>query len=129
MAVVVIQSAFEVFLQDRLLEEYNMRGIPHVWVRQGKGSSPVKKPVGEAIPSASLQRDLLETYCKELCGESVKDNQYYQCWRSTTYALRNPVIHSGGRDVTEIEARTAFESTMNYIHYLDDLLTSSRPKQ
>src|SRR5262245_14877885 len=52
MAVVMIQSAFEVFLQDRLLEEYKTRGIPHVWVRQGR-SGPIRKPIEEAIPSAS----------------------------------------------------------------------------
>jgi hypothetical protein len=76
-AVVMIQSAFEVFLQDRLLEEYKTRGIPHVWVRQGRSGS-IKKPIEEAMPSASLQQDLLEKYGKELCGESVKNNPYYE---------------------------------------------------
>lgn len=125
MSVIVIQSAFEVFLQRRLLDEYRIRGISEVKIQRSAGT--VKKLVEEIIPSASLQ-DLLETYCKGLCDKSVKDNQQYQRWYKETYKRRNHIIHWGGLEVSESDARNAFEATVDYMNHLGEALALSRPK-
>ena len=119
MSVVAVQSAFEVFLQRRLLDEYSIRGISEITVRQDGGS--VKKPVEEVIPSASV-RELLETYWKKLCGKSVKANQKYQRWHKEAYERRNQIIHSGRLEVSESDARNAFEATLEYMNYLEKAL-------
>lgn len=124
LAVVAVGSAFEVFLQRRLLVECQIRELDHLPVSRRDNAT---RPVVEALEGASLKAHLLDLHCRHLCGRSVKDHEAYRAWDARAYGPRNEVIHQGRREVTEAEVRAAFEATVTYMNHLDAELASSRP--
>lgn len=123
MAIVVIQSAFEAFLHDRLTKECEHRGI--IELTDGRGRTT--RPYDEAILSGTVRDDLLGTYFSELCGHSVKSGPEYSRWYDDAYKPRNEIVHRGKHDVAGSDAEVAFKAVIADMNYLSQELMSSRP--
>lgn len=124
MAIVTVETAFEAFVQQRLLAECEIRGISSL---VGRGRNTTEKDYREAIESGNIKADLLGTYCSFLCGKSVRAGSEYQRWYDDTYNPRNDIIHRGKRTTSEDDAEKAFVAVVNYMNFLERELVRSRP--
>lgn len=119
LAIVVIQTAFETFVQARLLQECKNRRLLSLPVGRNQ---PAERAPEEAIQAGGLKEDLLGTYFRTLTGANVRETPEYHSWHRATYDPRNQIVHGGRRDATEAEAREAFESTVALMNLINGLL-------
>lgn len=118
LAIVIVETAFETFLQQRLLATCVAKGIANLTSGRGKGARQV--PFQEAIESAQV-RDNLE-YVQELSGKSVKGGAEHNNWFIQAYQKRNEIIHSGTRGATADDASNAFSAIISYMNLIDGIL-------
>lgn len=121
LALVIAQAGFEAYVQARLIDECKHRNIATLTSKKGNVSD-----VETAITKGDLRDELLGTYMTFLAGGSVKDGSEYQEWHKDAYVPRNQIIHQGRVNITEPEAKKAFEAIVKYCDYIDRMLTESR---
>jgi hypothetical protein len=110
LSVLKIGTAFEVFLQDLLVKACQLLDIQKLPV--GRGKDLPTKDFKEAIQEGKIIEDLLKKYLKLIIGSNkILEGKEYNHWHTKAYTLRNEIIHSGRTEVSEKEARLAFEST------------------
>lgn len=127
MALVVTEAAFEAFLQDRLMIECEIRGIYQL--PMGRGRNTTLAPYSDAVMAGGIRVDLIDRYCKDLCGRSVKTGVAYQEWFACAYNPRNDVVHRAHREISESDAEAAFNATVNFMNFLNIELVRSREEQ
>ena len=118
LAIAVVETAFEAFLQQRLIEVCAAKGVTTLTSGRGKGAKQV--PYREAVESAQV-RDNLE-YVKELSGKAVKGGAEHNNWFTHAYQKRNEIIHSGVRGATDNDARRAFTAVVAYMNFINGAL-------
>lgn len=121
LALVIAQTGFETYIQWRLIQECTHRNIALLTSKRGRESD-----VETAIAKGDLRDDLLGVYMTLLAGRSAKDCSEHQEWHKNAYEPRNQIVHRGRVNVTESDARKAFESVVKYCDYIDCLLSESR---
>lgn len=121
LALVIAQTGFETYVQARLIDECRYRKIATLTSKNGNVSD-----LETAITKGDLRDDLLGTYMTFLVGRSVKDGTEYQEWYKDAYVPRKQIIHQGRANITEPEAKKAFEAIVKYCDYIDRMLTESR---
>ena len=121
LAIVIAQSGFEAFVQARLILECTVRGIVTLTPKGGKESD-----VETAIAKGGLRDALLGEYMTFLAGRSLKDGSEYNGWLKNAYEPRNQIVHRGRVNITEPEAKNAFESVVKYCDYINRMLNESR---
>lgn len=126
LAVVIAQSGFEVFLQDRLRRACQSRGV--ITLPIGRGSGRAQKPVDEALADATLRGDLLGAYCSMFTSHGVQDGAPYQRWLTDAYEPRNQIVHAGRTNVTREEAKSALTAILEFVNYIDVELEKTAPK-
>lgn len=117
-AIVTIETAFEAFLQERLLAVCQARGILLLPERRGKGAPNV--PYEEAIERAS-GRELLRLI-NFVIGQNVMDTPLYQRWYESAWERRHAIVHDGFRGNSDEHAGEAFEATTSFIAFLRSLM-------
>jgi hypothetical protein len=118
LAIAVIETAFEAFLQGRLIEVCAARGVTTLTSGRGKGAKQL--PYQEAIESAQV-RDNLD-YVHELSGKAIKGGAEHNNWFTHAYQKRNEIIHSGVRGATDDDARRAFTAVVAYMNFINGVL-------
>lgn len=123
MSIILIENAFEVFLQSILIECCKAKKVQKLF----KGKSKHQKDIDyiEAISNGNVQEDLIKNYLKFLTGRSIAGGREYNAWYSFTYEKRNDIIHKGKHGNTEDAAKKAFESTVNLINAIVNLLVDT----
>jgi hypothetical protein len=122
LALVIAQTAFETYIQWRLILECKHRNIATLTPTRGK-----KSDVETAIAKGDLRDALLGEFMPLLVEGSAKECSEHQEWCKTAYVPRNQIVHRGCVNITEPEAENAFESVVKYCVYIDRMLNESRP--
>jgi hypothetical protein len=125
LAVVLLISAFEHFLQERLLREVDFRRIMLLPARK---KAPSSVPVREAILNGRVRDELLGLYTAMLSGTKILQSAEYSAWFREAYEVRNGLIHRGKISVDRAVADKAFAANWAFIQFIDKLLYASRPK-
>ncbi|MDT5059979.1 MAG: hypothetical protein QOH63_438 [Acidobacteriota bacterium] len=118
LAIVVTETAFETFLQERLLAACAARGITTLTAGRGRGATQM--PYRDAIERAQV-RDNLD-YIQNLSGENIKGGVEHTNWYTYAYEKRNEIIHSGLRGSTFDDMGKAFTAVVTYIQLIDRTL-------
>jgi hypothetical protein len=118
LAIAIVETAFEAFLQQRLIEVCAAKGVTVLTSGRGKGAKQV--PYREAIESAQV-RDNLD-YVQELSGKVIKGGAEHNNWFTHAYQKRNEIIHSGVRGATDDDARRAFNAVVAYMTLIGSIL-------
>ncbi len=125
LAILKIGTAFEVFVQDRLLRACELKGIKKL---PGKGKNAKEKDYKEAIINGNVREELLSIYLKEITGISIKGTKAYNEWYTNAYSIRNEIIHRGKTDVNDKDAEVAFNSTVKLIFEIEKKLSQAEIK-
>lgn len=118
LAIAIVETAFEAYLQQRLLEACAAKGVTTLTSGRGKGAKQV--PYQEAIESAQV-RDNLD-YVQELSGQAIKGGVEHNNWFTHAYQKRNEIIHSGARGATADDVGRAFTAVVAYMKLIDAVL-------
>jgi hypothetical protein len=121
LSVIISQSAFETFVQARLNDECKFRGLKTLISSRGNEAE-----CEDAILDGDLRKELLGQYGQSLAGRSVKICHEHNLWFKEAYLVRNEIIHRGRRDITDKNARAAFEAVQAYAEYLDKAISNGR---
>lgn len=115
MSIVTNGTAFEVFLQNRLMASCEYTGTKVLPATNKKLTSH-----RSAIDTGNIQRDLLRYV--DLLAPSVapvKASQQYRRWKNQAYDVRNEIVHRGRRGITQTQAKDAFTAVQDFITYLN----------
>lgn len=115
LCIVVVETAFEAFLQQRLQWFCEYRGIATL-ARNGK-----QVEYGKAIEKGHVKNDLIR-WVKELCGINVAESTEHGAWHRDTYEPRNAIVHRGRRGATDVAAQAAFQGATQFIALLERAL-------
>lgn len=118
-AIIVAETALEVFLQGRLTEVCVRNRRTHLPAKKG-GDPPV--PFRTAIQEGNVTSDLLRYAGILAPGTAIRGSAEEQRWRSNAYVPRNLIVHRGKRGVTKTDTDAAILAVNNFILYLDRLL-------
>lgn len=118
-SVILSQNAFEVFVQNILIESCKILGIKKL---QGRNK---KKNFKEAITNGNIRRDLLKKYLTKIIGENLSGGKHYNRWYNNAYSLRNDIIHKGKYKVSSEEAKNAFLAVRNFINIIIDKVNAA----
>lgn len=120
LAIIVIENAFEVYLQQRLISACESRGITDLPYGRGRGETEINYT--EAIEKGGVKEYLIP-YVERLAGATVKGGAEYQSWHELTYTKRNDIIHRGARGADADHAGKAFMAVVSLIALIEGLLT------
>lgn len=120
LAIVVIENAFETFLQKKLIFICQNRNITQLEYGRGKGATLIDYI--EAIEKGGVKEYLLP-YVVSLSNHNVKGGIEYNNWLTKTYERRNDIVHKGFRGATTTDAGEAFKSTIDFINFINKHLT------
>lgn len=115
-SILKINTAFEVFMQNLLIQACHVLNIKELPVGGGKLETQDRKKSEEAILDGSIN-DLLKKYLYIVLGSKrITSISEYNKWNENTYKVRNGIIHNGLLSVTEEEAMMAFNSTVSLMN-------------
>jgi hypothetical protein len=123
-SLILSATATEVYIQDRLIRECELRKIEKLTV--GRGKRETTKNYLDAILEGNLREELMGDIFTFLTGLNLKDSTQYQNWYKYSYLLRNDIIHKGKFEVTEEEAKKSFEIVIVFLKYINDLIIKSK---
>jgi len=120
LALVVANTAFETWLQWRVLKEFRLRSVTHY---------PPNEPdaLVNVIPQENVM-PLFKVYIAYLAGRDVRTEAVYAQWRTDAYLPRNEVVHRGRMNVTDAESRNALQAIAALSAFLEAELTKTRPR-
>lgn len=118
LAIVIAETAFEAFLQSRLISWCATNSQTTLKVGRGKGEKDL--PYQEAIESAQV-RDNLD-YVQTLTNKNIKGGAEHSNWLKYAYQARNKIIHRGIRGATHDDAGKAFTSVIAFRQLIDRTL-------
>lgn len=116
-SILKINTAFEVFMQNLLINACHMLNYKELPVGRGKLELLDRKNCVEAILEGSIVNDLLKKYLYIILGsKSITTVSEYNKWHEHTYEKRNKIIHGGLSNISEEDAMLAFKSTTSLIN-------------
>lgn len=121
MAVILIGTAFEVFLQETLIKHCEKRKIEMLPVGRGKNN---EKNYHDAIMSGNIREDLISKYLYVLVGEKLAGGREYNDWYENAYSLRNEIVHKGKQDINDKDAEKAFNASITLMSLIENLLNN-----
>lgn len=108
------ETAFEVYIQHLLVRLCEAKNIRTLMV--GKTSKNYK----EVIFNGNIREHLIKNYLKELANLSIAGTKEYNEWYDYCFDIRNQIVHRGNSDdITEEDAKKAFESVNRLIEYIE----------
>ena len=116
LAIVHIETAFEVFLQSLLIDHCERN--PTLVLPGNKAQTQGNQV---AIEEGNIQNDLFR-FVNHISNIDVKISQEYNKWYNDAYLKRNRIVHRGERGATESEVVKAGESTQQLMEYLKTLI-------
>lgn len=119
LALVVANTAFETWLQWRVLEEFRRRGITHY--PPGSADALI-----DEIPEKNVM-PVFRDYIAHLVGRDVRTEPVYIQWNTDAYVPRNWVVHRGRTDVTDADVGRAMDAIAALGGFLEAELTRTRP--
>lgn len=118
-AIVLIETAFEVFLQTRLAADCKKRRIAELEIRE------TARPVSDALADGSVRVDLLGNFPQQICGVNLRTGSSYNGWLTDTYQPRNGIVHGGERGYGAKEAEAAFQAAHDFSKEIDQMLKTA----
>lgn len=118
LAIVIAETAFETFLQARLIHWCAANGKTTLKVGRGKGERDL--PYQEAIEGASVSTNL--DFVEEFSGQKIKGGAEYGNWHKYAYTARNGIVHLGMRGATMEDAGKAFTAVVTFIDFINHVL-------
>ncbi len=128
LAVVLIGTAFDVFLQHKIVEAADALGYTDLPLdpKKAKKSQPVQRaPVTEAVARGGVQERLLR-YVEMLTKKTLLGTRIHNDWFDRAFNVRNRVIHKGFRALQQADAQQAFEATNAYMRFIETSLSEAR---
>lgn len=120
MSIILIETAFECFVQSLLLEGCTKRNIIELVYRKGKGKEE-KKDAVKAIQESNIKK-LLTDYVFQVFNVKINDTKYYIQWDIEVNDLRNGIIHRGKAGYDEATAKNSCEVAYAFINFLEEVL-------
>jgi hypothetical protein len=117
--IILLATAFEVFLREVLVEVCKVRGIKELARQSGKTGKPW--PYKHAIEKGHVLDDLL-VYVEQVGGRNYKGQKAYNEWRNDAYEVRNAIVHRGKRGCGDAEADKAYTATALYMEAIQKSL-------
>jgi hypothetical protein len=125
LAIILAATAFEVYIQTRLIQECEHRNIKKIYLN--KNSQIISKGYEEVINNGNIREDLLGLICKQLTSSNaVKGSREFQQWYDYAYEVRNKIIHRGKYTATKDEAKAAIDAVLALANYVDKSLLTTR---
>ncbi len=115
-AIIHLETAFEVFVKMLLIEYCSKNRIPTL--RNNRGE---RKGYRKAIAKGNIQEDLLR-YIRTFSGLNVGRSAECVAWKNSTYTRRNKIVHEGFRGTTYLESVDAEKATCAFMAYLKNAL-------
>jgi hypothetical protein len=112
LSIVLIGTAFEVFLRRRLLGKCDRLQLTRL-------PSHPTSDYREVIEDGNVRKTFLKEVAPFLAGGSVVSNSEHQRWYDRAYVPRNEIVHTGRRGRSAADAEAAFNAVNEYIDYLD----------
>ncbi len=127
LSVILVENAFEVFLKEVLTQACKYKKIKRLPVGRGKN---YEKDFRDAILEGNVREDLIFNYLKRIIGEesynqNIAGRKIYNEWYNRTYKLRNEIIHKGKYEINSEQAKQAFQSTINFMNLIIQVLNQS----
>jgi hypothetical protein len=113
-SVIFAQTGFEVFVSRFIRERAATRGITALPMPPRRGATPQQVPVNDAL-TRTLLNYKLRTLIPHITSATVDNTPEYNNWRNNAYRLRNEIVHAGRTNVSETDARNAFDSVNAFI--------------
>ena len=120
-AVIMLQTALEVFLQTTITDFCDKNGL----VKLPKSSSQQKTILdkNEAIINGNVKSTLLFhiDYLRDVqrqSSTSIFSSVEYKAWNADAYELRNAIVHNGYRQTTATDFEKAFKAIVNFLNYI-----------
>lgn len=108
-SIVKSETAVEIYVQSLLILLCEIKNINKLGDRD----------YVDAVINGNIRNDLLKPYLKYF-GIHITDTKEYFHWCERCYKMRNEIVHRGrGEDLTEVEARAAFEAANSLIKLLE----------
>jgi hypothetical protein len=114
LAIILIETAFEVFVQQLLLEYCNQNNVPTLDLR----SKII--PYQAAIEGGNIEGDLFR-HINRFKSVTIKATQECKNWRNDVYDKRIAIVHRGSRGATELDVKKAVASAQAFMQYLKSL--------
>ena len=121
MAVILIGTAFEVFLQEILIKHCEKTEIEMLPVGRGANN---EKNYHDAIMTGNIREDLISKYVYILTGEELRGGKEYNDWYENAYSLRNEIVHKGKQDIGDKDAEKAFNASTNLMNLIRKLFSN-----
>jgi hypothetical protein len=127
LAIVLLETSFEVFLQTRLIEAFAVRGIGKVPIQRRRGGKMVHKPVVPLIQEANIGNGnnpstLFGLVDRLLGAGHIASMPEEPIWRQNAYDVRNRIVHKGERNFGERDAFNAGSAINAFITALNQQL-------
>lgn len=115
LSIVVFGTAFEVYVQKKLIDLCIAKGIETLKKRNQD------VPFSEVIMESNIGV-LLKKYLVELTSiEKIEEQEVYNNWHSKAYSKRNRIIHRGENDINEEDAKKAYLAIADFSHFIKEL--------
>jgi hypothetical protein len=118
MAIVIAETAFETFLQARLINWCAANSKATLKVGKGKGEKDL--PYQEAIEGASVSTNL--DFVEEFSSQKIKGGAEYGNWHKHAFTARNGIVHLGIRGAAAEDAGKAFTAVVTFIEFINQVL-------
>ncbi|WP_170419786.1 hypothetical protein [Ruegeria atlantica] len=113
LAIVMFGTAFETYVQTRLLKLCEDQGIATL-----KSSNGKDKPYREAIEKGNIGYLLEKHLCDLTNIQNIRAQQVCSVWNTDAYEKRNRVIHRGDTSFTREEAEQAYLAVIGFIEFI-----------
>lgn len=116
LAIVMFGAAFETYIQFKLIELCEKKGIERLPVKGDK-----TKPYLEVIEKGNIGQ-LLEKHLCYIAGiNNIRDQEVCKEWDINAYKKRNRIIHRGHTDFSREDAEKAYLAVVDFIEFIHKL--------
>lgn len=119
LAIVLLETSFEVFLQTRLMSHCQQREIRELEL------SGTPRPISDALADGGLRSDLLRNFPEQISGVNLRTAGSYDGWLKNTYRPRNQIVHAGERGYGEDDAEEAFEAARDFSEEISRMMEAA----
>ncbi len=116
LAILMFGTAFETFVQFRLIELCEKRGIDQLPTNSGK-----TKPYLEAIEKGNVGYLLEKNLCDLTGIKNIRAKQVCKEWDENAYKKRNRIIHRGDTNFSREDAKDAYLAVVSFIEFIHNL--------
>ena len=112
LAIVYLETAFEVYLQQLLIAKYRANGTMTLYDTRNKCQALTEDVIAGENVSDLMRR------VKNLTNKDAKLTNEHSDWDTKVYKRRNGITHRGNTGTTETEFGEALDAARNFMQWL-----------